>query len=358
MENIAHTLVGAALAKAGLERRTPLATPTLIIAANLPDVDVFGTFFGLNYLDFHRGITHAAAGIAGLSLALAGAVWAGHRAAGALPKRRARFRQLCYVAFLGLLTHPFLDYLNDYGLRPWLPFSDRRYFGDLLSIVDPWLWVILGVALYFATSSFAARAGWTALGLLLGSLILWAAGPGFGLLWIGALALASGAAYLLQKQRHQPVRVALMAFMAYLAGTALVHGDMLRSAIALAPSVAEEPIRSVSVLPARPGSRHRWTIVIETGLRYHIADVADLNESGPIPSFRVFDKNLTDPCYRASLGQEQIATLARFARFPSVTSQSSGPVCTVFLRDLRYARQALGGWGVARATVPARPTSD
>jgi inner membrane protein len=358
VENIAHTLVGAALAKGGLDRRTPLATPTLIVAANLPDIDILGTLFGLNYLDFHRGITHAVAGVAGLSVALAGTVWAAHRAAGAPPERRARFRPLCLVALIGLLTHPLLDYLNDYGIRPWLPFSDRRYYGDLLSIVDPWLWIILGVALFFATSSWAGRAAWIALGILLGSLIFWAAGPAVGLKWLAAIPLAGGAAWLLRKPRHRPVRVSLMAFVGYLAGTALMHGDMVGSAVAMAPKVAQEPVRTVSVLPASPHSHHRWTIVIETDLRYHIAEVAGLDRDGTIPPFQVFEKNLTDPCYRSSLGEEQIAALSRFARFPAVASQPQGAACTVILRDLRYARRAMSGWGVARATVSVRPASE
>ncbi len=40
MDNLCHSLVGMALGRAGLNRRTALATSTLVIANNLPDVDV------------------------------------------------------------------------------------------------------------------------------------------------------------------------------------------------------------------------------------------------------------------------------------------------------------------------------
>src|SRR3954462_13884214 len=40
MDNLTHTLVGAALAEAGLKRRTALASATLMIGANFPDIDV------------------------------------------------------------------------------------------------------------------------------------------------------------------------------------------------------------------------------------------------------------------------------------------------------------------------------
>ena len=46
MDNLCHTLVGAALAQSGLKRRSPLGTVTLLIGANLPDVDVISLAWG------------------------------------------------------------------------------------------------------------------------------------------------------------------------------------------------------------------------------------------------------------------------------------------------------------------------
>ena len=75
MDNLAHTLVGAALARAGLDRVSPLATPTLVIGANLPDLDVLAGFSGgLSYLDYHRGITHSVIGLVCQAPLLAGAM--------------------------------------------------------------------------------------------------------------------------------------------------------------------------------------------------------------------------------------------------------------------------------------------
>ncbi len=39
MDNLTHSLVGLALAESGLRRRTALATATLVIGANVPDID-------------------------------------------------------------------------------------------------------------------------------------------------------------------------------------------------------------------------------------------------------------------------------------------------------------------------------
>src|SRR5688500_4342461 len=57
VDNICHTLVGAALAEAGLKRRTALGSATLMIAANFPDIDVIAVPLG-HSLGFRRGITH------------------------------------------------------------------------------------------------------------------------------------------------------------------------------------------------------------------------------------------------------------------------------------------------------------
>ena len=46
IDPICHTLVGAGLARSGLARRTALGTTTLLIGANLPDVDVLAYFWG------------------------------------------------------------------------------------------------------------------------------------------------------------------------------------------------------------------------------------------------------------------------------------------------------------------------
>jgi len=41
----------------------------------------------------------------------------------------------------GLLTHPLLDYLNDTE-SPMPSFSQVKYYGDLLTLFDPWVWLI------------------------------------------------------------------------------------------------------------------------------------------------------------------------------------------------------------------------
>ena len=53
-------------------------------------------------------------------------------------------RWLAALSYLAALTHPALDWLNTYGMRWWMPLSDRWSYGDAVFIMDPWLWLALG----------------------------------------------------------------------------------------------------------------------------------------------------------------------------------------------------------------------
>ena len=80
MDNLCHSLVGAALSRAGLGRRTALATATLVIGANLPDVDVFAYAWGADTaLGFRRGWTHGVLALALWPFVLTGILMAWDR---------------------------------------------------------------------------------------------------------------------------------------------------------------------------------------------------------------------------------------------------------------------------------------
>jgi len=159
LDNLAHSLVGWALGEAGLKRKTGLGVATLIVAANLPDIDVLGMLVGEN-LAFRRGITHGPLALLVMPPLLAAAMqafdrWQAKR--GTRPKDRppVRFGWLFALAFIGVLSHPALDYLNVYGVRFLMPFSDRWFYGDTLFIIDVWLW--LGLALGIGLSRWRQR---------------------------------------------------------------------------------------------------------------------------------------------------------------------------------------------------------
>ena len=148
MDNVCHTLVGAACARAGLARPTRFAAATSMIAANLPDIDVLVFATDVPSVAFRRGWTHGTLAQAILPAALAALmVFAGRRSGGGTDEAgRPAFLPLAILSYVGVLSHVFLDYLNNYGVRLLMPFSGRWFYGDTLFIVDPWLWLLLGAA--------------------------------------------------------------------------------------------------------------------------------------------------------------------------------------------------------------------
>ena len=157
MDNLTHSLVGALIGQTGLKRKTGLAMPALIIGANLPDVDAACFFWleGTEHLGFRRGITHGPPALVLLPLILASLLYGYDRwqeKRGKRPEDRlpVNFTWLFLLSFIGCLTHPALDWLNVYGIRLLEPFSSRWFYGDVLFIIDLWLWALLGFATWFS----------------------------------------------------------------------------------------------------------------------------------------------------------------------------------------------------------------
>ena len=144
MDPLTHTLTGAALGRAGLNRWCPRALPLLLLAANAPDIDIVTAAGGeLAYLDGHRHLTHALVLAPLLAAAVAALVL--FVRPGQIDRRRNWWR-MWLVALVGVLTHLLLDWTNVYGIRLLLPFSAQWFRLDTVHIADPWIWMILGLA--------------------------------------------------------------------------------------------------------------------------------------------------------------------------------------------------------------------
>ena len=141
MDNLTHSFAGALLGQMGLKRLTGRAMPTLIIAANIPDIDAVATLLGTESLAIRRGITHGPIALLVLPLLLTGAVllWNRWRPS----DQPVRAGPLLLLAYIGTFSHPALDYLNSYGIRLLEPFSSRWVYGDTLFIIDVWVWAAL-----------------------------------------------------------------------------------------------------------------------------------------------------------------------------------------------------------------------
>jgi len=104
----------------------------------------------------HRGWTHSFfGGVLVLPALTAGLLWLLDRwqvRRGAVFKSGLdmRFGWLVALAYLGCLTHPLLDWQTDYAIQLFSPFSNRWYHNDSLFIVDPWIWLALGLGIWFS----------------------------------------------------------------------------------------------------------------------------------------------------------------------------------------------------------------
>jgi inner membrane protein len=157
MDNLCHTLVGAVCGEAGLKRRTRFGNATLMIAANLPDLDVAVFLTGSPSVAFRRGITHGVAAQLILPPVLALIIWRIARGRSADSTNTAHLGWLIALSYVGVLSHVGLDFLNSYGIRLLMPFSGRWFYGDTLFIIDPWMWMVMGAGVWLARKWHSAR---------------------------------------------------------------------------------------------------------------------------------------------------------------------------------------------------------
>lgn len=141
MEPITHFLTGACLGRAGLNRKTALATATLTLAAEAPDLDVLSRFGGPAFaFAHHRGFTHSFLGVPLDALVVVGFVYLVWRLRGKKlkdPKLPPRWKLLFFYACIAGLSHILLDFTNNYGVRPFWPLSEKWYSWDIVFIFEP-----------------------------------------------------------------------------------------------------------------------------------------------------------------------------------------------------------------------------
>ena len=321
MDPVCHTLVGAALAEAGLKKKTALAMPTLLIGANLPDIDIVSLLWGPETaLWFRRGWTHGILAMVLLPLVLAGLIILWNRAFRRGRSVSARVfvpSQILLLSFVAVATHPMLDFLNVYGMRWLMPFSERWTYGDTLFIVDPWIWAMLGVGV------FAAR----------------------------RMERSGGK----RPARRSPARTALLATAAYI--TIMGASNWLGRGV-VGRSAAEEgltPTR-IMVAPVPVNPFRRW-VVIEAGDHYRVGTLRWL----PRPSLELFDVRLarfpSNPAASAATRGPLPRKFLTWARFPYDVLEERRDEYVVHIGDARYTVDPLAGWGAITVKFAKRPDS-
>lgn len=315
MDPVCHTLVGGALAQSGLKRRTGLGMATLLIGANVPDVDVLSFVGGPTMaLWFRRGVTHGILALVVWPVVLTGLMLLWDR----VVRRRRRGsrppalpRELLFLSCVAVATHPVLDFLNTYGMRWLMPFSDTWSFGDTLFIVDPWIWAVLAAGIFLA-----ARAGRGA----------------------GASPLRSPAALAL---------VVVVGYVALMGLATVAARGAVRDAMRAARLPAPTRIM-VSPLPVIPW--RRW-VVMEVGDEYRFGSFAWLRrpmlELQPV----AYPRGPTHPAAAAATRGPEVRRFLSWARFPYFQVEERRDAYLVHLGDARYTVDPTDSWAAITVRV-------
>jgi inner membrane protein len=355
MDNLTHSLVGLTVAKAGLERLSPGATTLCILAANAPDADIVVLAFGDRwaFLQHHRGITHAVVGVICLAFVVPvmfyGVDWLSSRLRNQTPK--TQLKGLLIASFIASSTHPLLDWTNSYGMRFLLPWSQKWSYGDLVFIVDPYIWLMLGGASFLLTAKTRfLKLVWAIVAAILTLLIVGSSRSGalphpqlIAGLWILTLiifiVLSINGARDRWGRNIAFVAMALVicywTFLGFAHSRAVARGS--EAAIKLATANGETVAR-LAAMP-RLANPFRWDCVFETDRAMYRFDVALL---GSTSSDQIVRYNKPGPELKEVVDYVSTQRPARiflnFARFPAM--KIADPGCTtrtlVQLADLRY----------------------
>jgi len=135
------------MGRAGFNRKTALATATLTLAAEAPDLDVLSRFGGPAFgFAHHRGFTHSFLGVPLDAAVVVGFVYLIWRLRGRKlndPNLPPRWGLLFAYACIAGLSHILLDFTNNYGVRPFWPFSEKWYSWDIVFIFEPVMFSLL-----------------------------------------------------------------------------------------------------------------------------------------------------------------------------------------------------------------------
>ena len=227
-----------------------------------------------------------------------------------------RAREVLLLAVIAILTHPLLDTLNTYGVRWLMPVRGEWYYGDTLFIVDPWLWLVLGIGVVASNGRRSARG--------------------------------------LKTPGGRPARVALAVGTAYVAAMVVSGVAARRIARQELEAIGGGPVEQLMVGP-RPLSPFARQVVAAQGERYQVGTFRWFGRPH-VQGLRTFARpRADDPVLAAA----RVTTLGRrflgWARFPTVQVEEATGGARVHLIDLRYADRPGAGFGSVTLSAAGPP---
>ena len=351
MDPLTHTLVGASLAATQLGKKTRLAAPALIVGANLPDLDVLSYFRGGDFaLGFRRGWTHGLPALVVLPIVLSLLLWLWGRWRGPDDSQSPLdLGWLLGLSFLACLTHPFLDWLNTYGMRWLMPLRDTWFYGDSVFIMDPYLWLILGLGW-----ALGRRPSWTSgsAATLMAGLVIWLVGsraPAY-LPVVGAVFALLLLGFLWRPRKPATVapRAAILGLVVgalYIGSLIAVHWRTLSAAQVELESRGIVRIEEMLVGPT-PANPLAWDVLVSTDGAYQWGRYDWRHRSLGMSKARLPGAREA-PIWPEILASGQAQGFLHWVRFPWFQVETTESGRRVYLMDGRYVRARASGFGAA-----------
>ncbi|HKO62222.1 MAG TPA: metal-dependent hydrolase [Pyrinomonadaceae bacterium] len=356
MDNLTHSLIGLTAAKAGLEKLSPGATVLCVLAANAPDADIITGLLGDRwiYLRHHRGITHSIVGALAIAITLPLIFYFVDLLIARVRKRPSSVKLigLTIASLVATATHPFMDWTNNYGVRPFLPWSSEWFYGDFLFVIDPVLWLTLGGAAFLLTGHNKKKlAVWLLLAAVLTFLVFFGPTDRGGLanpmllrvFWIIALVVLL-ILFWRDAGKRWKHRVAIAAFVIvsiYMSGLSLLHRSALKQARREAAMISVDNSERVVDVAAMPvlANPFNWLCVVETERAAYKFSLSLADSRGRRNEVRYERPEvLNSPAMAQANSDRRTTFFMEFARFP--IARIVGEDCTtrtlVQFADLRY----------------------
>jgi inner membrane protein len=212
------------------------------------------------------------------------------------PDDVVRPAQILLLSYLGVLLHVFMDFTNSYGVRLLMPFSERWFYGDALYIVDPWLYLTLGL-------------GW----------------------WLA-------------KKNPRPAQIGVTIAAIYV--IAMLGSNVIaRSVVAAGLDRAGRPADTRFMVTPVLVNPFRREVIIDVGDRYEKGNLW----FEPAPHFRPggygIEKGIDQPAAQPLLQAPRARAFLRWSRFPFIQGDPSG---SIWLNDYRYANAGPYGWSAVK----------
>lgn len=357
MDNLTHSLTGLVVAKAGIERLSPAATTVCVIAANAPDLDglILLTSGRWTYLQHHRGITHSIIGTLVLILLVPSLLYAGEFVLAQIRKRprRMRYGGLLLASLIAGATHPLMDWSNNYGVRLLLPWSGKWFYGDLVFIIDPLLWIVLGGAGFLLTSrSKAQSVFWAGLALILTAAVLFIPQQretfphrtAFRVIWVLILVgfFLARRAQLGGRLQSSLALGAIATVVLYWSALGIAHHRAYGRALAVANQIAMlrgESIVQVAAMPTLADPFH-WQCISDTDRAIYRFNASIIGAPPSLVDVERFEKpkQSEQAAIAAAAQDDRARILLGFARFPVARVKDLDCVgqTVVQFADLRY----------------------